>query len=110
MRLDCGRDKRHGFNGPQENYSRNRYYQPDDRQYYNRQRSNGRQLSNGQRFNDRQRSYNQRSDDQQQSYASITRAGPRTDGDTTKSQAISHNFFNPGFLLKTKMRRTDITV
>ncbi|KAI4787551.1 hypothetical protein KUCAC02_036395 [Chaenocephalus aceratus] len=92
-----GRDKRRGFNEPQENYSRNRNYQPDDRQYYNRQRSNGRQLPNGQRFNDRQRSYNQRSDYQQQSYASITRAGPRTDGDTSSRQRYKEPGYKPQF-------------
>ncbi|KAK1893388.1 Polygalacturonase QRT2 [Dissostichus eleginoides] len=69
-----GRDKRCGYKGPQDNYSRNRYYQPVDRQYYNGQRSNGRQLSNGQRSNGRQRSYGLhsyglRSNGQQRSYA-----------------------------------------
>ncbi|KAJ4918176.1 hypothetical protein JOQ06_006448 [Pogonophryne albipinna] len=68
-----------------------------DRQYYNRQRSNGRQLSNDQRFNDRQRSSNQHSDDQQQSYASITRAGPRTYGDTSSRQRYKEPGYKPQF-------------
>jgi len=103
-----GRDLRRVYKGPQDNHSRNRYYQPDDRQHYNGQRSNGRQLSNGQRSNDRQRPYGrQRSNDhrpnghrsngQQRSYASVTRAGTRTHGDNSSRQRHKEPGYKPQF-------------
>ncbi|KAF3840435.1 hypothetical protein F7725_006297, partial [Dissostichus mawsoni] len=81
-----GRDKRRGYNRPQDNDSRNRFYQPDHRQYYSGQRSNGRQLSNGQSFNGKQRSY-----------ASVTRAGPGTYGDHSSRQRYKEPGYKPQF-------------
>ncbi|KAK1875431.1 Collagen alpha-1(XXVII) chain, partial [Dissostichus eleginoides] len=81
-----GRDKRRTYNWPQHNDSRNRFYQPDHRQYYSGQRSNGRQVSNGQRFNGQRRSY-----------ASVTRAGPGTYGDHGSRQRYKEPGFKPQF-------------
>ncbi|KAI9528083.1 hypothetical protein NQZ68_024839, partial [Dissostichus eleginoides] len=111
-----GRDKCHGYKGPQNNNSRNRYYQPDDRHYYNGQRFNDRQYYNPQRFMTasittanvlmsasisaaRILTANVLMANSVPTHRShgpdIGRTGTTAPDNITKSQAMSHNFLNP---------------